>query len=82
MGIQSSFARHSHHVVLHVQLSIHGGMVLSWWLPCWLPVLIIVRCLVCMLNFSRSASWWVSALCFAILRPLNNFLLHAKSACG
>ena len=41
-----SFARHSHHVVLHVQLSIHGRMVLSWWLPCWLLALMSVRCLV------------------------------------
>ena len=29
-----SFARHSHRVVLRVQLSIHGMMVFFWWLPC------------------------------------------------
>ena len=27
-------ARHAPCVVLNMQLSIHGGMVLSWWLPC------------------------------------------------
>ena len=36
-----SFARHSHHVVLHVHLSNHGMMVLSSWLPCWLPTLMM-----------------------------------------
>lgn len=29
-----SFARHSQCVVLHVQVSLHGGMVLFWGLPC------------------------------------------------
>ena len=46
-----SFARLSH------LLSNHDGMVLCWWLPCWLPTLMIVKCLMCMLDSSRLASW-------------------------
>ena len=78
------FARHWHRVVLHVQLSIHSGMMLSrsWWLPCWLSALIIVRCLVYTFDFSRLESWWAVALCLAILRPLRNLLLHREYKCG
>ena len=65
-----SFTRHSHRVVLHVQLSIHGGMVLSWWLPCWLPALMSVRCLVYTFDFSRLVTWWVVV-----------FLRHLKFYC-
>ena len=65
-----SFARHSHRVVLHVQPSMHGGMVLSWWLPCWLPALMSVRCLVYTSDFSKLVSRWAIALCLAILKPL------------
>ena len=77
-----SFAKHSHRVELHMQLSINGGMVLSWWLRCWLPALMSVRCLVCTFDFSRLVSWWAAALCLAILRPLRNLLSHRESRCG
>ena len=33
-------------------------------------------------NFSRVVSWWATALCLAILRPLRNLLLHKESKCG
>ena len=33
-------------------------------------------------NFSRLVSWWATALCLAILRPLRNLLLHRESKCG
>jgi hypothetical protein len=56
--------------------------VLSWWLPCWLPTLISVRCLVYTFEFNRLASWWAVALSLAILRPLRILLLHRESKCG
>ena len=37
-----SFAMHSHHVALQVQLSIHGGMMLSW---CTLVSMVVGCCL-------------------------------------
>ena len=64
-----SSVRHSHGAVLHVQLSIHGGMVLSWWLPCWLLTLMSVSWLVYTFDFSRLVTWWATTLCLAILRP-------------
>ena len=69
-------------MVLHVQGSIHGGMVLSRWLPCWLLALMSIRCLVYTFDFCRLVSWWVAALCLVILRPLRNLLLHKESKCG
>ena len=69
-------------MVLHVQLSIHGRMVLSWWLPCWLLALMGVQFLVYTFDFSRLVSWWATTLYLAILRPLRNLLLHRESKCG
>ena len=77
-----SFARHSHRVLLHVHLSIHGGMVLSCWLPCCLTVLASVKCLVCAFGFNKLVSWWVVVLWLAILKPLRDSLLHKESRCG
>ena len=68
--------------MLHVQLSIHDRMVLSWWLPCWLPTSMSVRCPVYTFDCSRLVGWGVVALCLAILRPLRNLLLHRESKCG
>ena len=44
--------------------------MLSWWLPCWLPTLMSVRCLLYTFHFSRLVRWWATALCLAILRPI------------
>ena len=77
-----SFARHSHHVLLHVHLSIHCGMVLSCWLPCCFPAFVSVKCLVCSFDFNKLLSWWVATLCLAILKPLRHLLFHKQSRCG
>jgi hypothetical protein len=42
-------------------------------LPCGLPSLMSVRCLVYTLDFSRLVIWWTTALCLAILKPLRNY---------
>ena len=56
--------------------------MLAWWLPCWLPALMSVRCLGYTFDFSGLVSWWATALCLAILRPLRDLLLHRESKCG
>ena len=63
-----SLVRGSHRVVLHVQLNVRDGTVLSCGCHCWLPSLMSVRWLVCELGLSRLASWWAIALCLVILR--------------
>ena len=35
-----------------------------------------VRCLLYIYDFSRLVSWWATALCLLILRPLKKILLH------
>ena len=67
---------------LGTRLSVHGAMVLSWWLPCWILASMSVRCLVFTYDFIRLVSWWAMTLCLMILRPLRNLLLHRESKCG
>ena len=42
----------------------------------------MLKCLVCSFDFNKLMSWWVTALCLAILKPLRNLLLHKDSRCG
>ena len=72
-----SLVRGSHRVVLHVQLNVRDGTVLSCGCHCWLPSLMSVRWLVCELGLSRLSSWWAIALCLVILREREREIILA-----
>lgn len=63
------FERHVHWVFWQVCFSIHGGMVFSCGLPCWLLALVRVQCLVWLHDLRRFVIWWVVILGLGILRP-------------
>ena len=56
MSSLKKIVRHSYFVLLHVQMSMHSGMMLYCCFPYWLPILMGVRCLVCTFDLIR----WVS----------------------
>ena len=77
-----SLAKHSQFGVMHVNLRIHNGMVLSWGMLLFVSALASVRCLECMLDLSRLLSSWTTMLCLAILSMLRNLFSYMECKCG
>lgn len=74
--ICQSWAKHVFFEVLHVQLSIHGGMVLSWGVLYFVSALMNVKCLVCMHDLNRLINCYTKTLCLEILSLASS--IHLK----
>lgn len=74
-------AKHVHVVSRHVHCRSHVGTMMAWGWAAWLPALIRVKNLVCLLDCSVSAIWWTALLWHAMYNPFMYLLEHVECRC-
>jgi hypothetical protein len=72
-----SLVKHVHFEVLHMQLKVHGGLVLSWGELLLVSMFVSFKWHVCVHDLSRLVSWWTTTSCLAILSTFRN-LFHIQ----